>query len=1156
MFGMVVHKGRLTYMAEQTEYILFLENQIKDILSNSRFMNYKSQLLARKLKAEFQHTYDFSYIWENINVLITASCFLLKRQDENEQAILSLKICAEICENLASIEDYDWDKDYAMIMSALCYDLSGYQSNASCVIKTLYEYFVDNELDDDKIIFQQILLILQNKIPYANFLLRRVSPTSENVFLLKKALISWYQNILNLEDTDFVNEIHEAYKSFLFSNNVYLVKIVQLLEIKIVVSQRRSLYTVLWNNGINLVDPIWRKFLKILANDYYSSQGIKSIDKRISLYELWVSQRKAIEQGLFTKRQNFVVQMPTSAGKTFIAELFLLHKLVECPGKRCLYISPFRALATEKERDFGKILGKIGYSVSSINGGYDQDAFQNVVYDYTDVMVATPEKIDLLSRLDESFFDEIEGVVVDEGHIVGDLSPRAALTEMLISRLKMKKASAPILFISAVMSKENADAYSYWLSGNKNNVLRSTRFPDKEDWEPTRKIIGHLHVQGDNWRVVFSAPSLDYEVLGTSSFISSFLTPDMYGKGFPSKPDSNKLFDKVALTTSLAYKLSENGGVLVFCGTTQFVKHIGNKFIRLHDSIKAIHGNEWNENHSTNSYYFAKKLLGEKNWITECISIGVGVHFGNLPEILRKNVEQDYKSNKLKIILCTNTVCQGVNFPIKYIIVHSLILGYDQKIKKPICLLQRDFENLIGRAGRAGYETEGMIFFVKNTKTDGAFYSEYFVSRKLEEANSIIFEIYSDFLSEKIDENVFIESLSIVLDSELIALISEEDWDADFENVSERLICNSLFGTQCLLNGKEYVKLKNGLKRCFHSIKDKSQTIEKLNTFKKTGLPTDYSIKMFSYVQKHAESLDSLGIKNVLELFLSFMYETDCSSISKEEIIQQSKWMETKNVLLSWINGSSLDDVELYYNMIFDSGSGSLVSNRNSFFKFMSRGVDYLLPWLLSVFTSFIHEVKKDSLSASDVEFLSSMPLFLKYGLNDKIACLARSMGILSRDTALLLSQKANAINEHDFISWLVKLEKEDFESLNLNTFEYANVEDVAHKFNRNKEPVNKIFQVKGTRFNDDYKFASLKVAQWDSVRLVRDIKNIYDTYAVFVVSEKYGTLGYVPSDVSSYYAVEMDVNDKDFYGFVSNLITCDGYNSIEINLYGTSWQP
>ena len=1154
MFGTVVLKGRLTYMAEQNEYIVFLENQIKNILSDSRFMNYKSQLLARKLKAEFQHTYDFSYIWENINVLITVSSFLLKRQDENEQAILSLKTCAEICENLASIEDYDWDREYAMIMSALCYDLSGYQSNASCVIKALNEYFVDDELDDDKIIFKQILLILQNKIPYANFLLRSVSPTSENVFLLKKALISWYQNILNLEEADFVNEIHVAYKSFLFSNNVYLAKILQLLEIKVVVSQRRSLYTVLWNNGINLTDPTWRKYLKILSNDFYSSKGMKSIDKRISLYELWVSQRKAIEQGLFTKRQNFVVQMPTSAGKTFIAELFLLHKLIECPGKRCLYISPFRALATEKEYDFAKVLGKIGYSVSSINGGYDQDVFQNVVYDYTDVMVATPEKIDLLSRLDDSFFDEIEAVVVDEGHIVGDLSPRAALTEMLISRLKMKKASVPILFISAVMSKENADAYSYWLSGNKNNVLRSTRFLDREDWEPTRKIVGHLHVWGNSWRVVFRTPSLDYKNLGTPSFINSFLTPDMYGKGFPSKPKSNKSFDKIALTASLAYKLSENGGVLVFCGTTQFVDYIGNKIIQLHNSIKSIHGEEWNENYSTNSYYFAKKIFGENHWIAKCISIGVGVHYGNLPEILRKNVEQDYKNNNLKIILCTNTVCQGVNFPIKYIVVHSLILGYDQKMKRPIRLLQRDFENLIGRAGRAGYETEGLIFYVQNTSTDADYYSEYIVSRKLEEANSIIFEVYSDFLSGKINEDVFFERLVMVLDSELIALISEKDWDSDFENATEGLICNSLFGTQCLLNEKEQTKLKNGLRNCFLSIRNKSQSYEKLNIFKKTGFPIDYSLKMFSYVQEHAESLNSLSIKNVLELFLSFMYETDYSSISKEDIIQQNKWKEVGYVLLLWINGSSLNDVEFYYNLIFDSNKRNISSNKNPFFKFMSRGVDYLLPWFLSVFTSFIREIKKDTLPASDVELLSSMPLFLKYGLNDKIACLARSMGVLSRDTALQLSKKANASNEHDFISWLVKLEKEDFESLNLNTFEQANVEDVVRKFNRNKEPVNKIFQVKGTRFKDNFKFASLKVAQRDPVRLVRDVDNMYDAYAVFVVSEKYGTLGYVPSDMAPYYAVEMDVNEKEFSGYVSKIVPYEDYNSVEITLNRVEW--
>lgn len=1150
-FGMAVHKGLQICMANQKEHINFLEKQVKETLNDSLFQNYKRQLLARKLRADFNHSYSFPYIWDKINILITLSCFLLKRQDENEYAISALKTVAEICENLSVIEDYDWDKDYANIISALCYDLSGYQSNANCVLKLLDEYALEKEFnevyDDDKVIFKQILLILKNRIPYANISLKGQTNLSEQGLLLKKALLSWYDNILNLKNTDFLIEMHSAYEAFLFSNNVYLAKIIQLLEIKIIVSQKRSLFTVLGDNGIDIYNHLWIKYLRILSNDYYSNKGFKPIEERESLYELWVSQRKAIEQGLFTKKQNFVVQMPTSAGKTFIAELFILNKLVNNPKKRCLYISPFRALATEKERDFGKILGKIGYSASSINGGYDQDIFQNVVYEHADILVATPEKIDLLSRLDDNFFDNIEGIVVDEGHIVGDISPRAALLEMLLSRIKMQKPGIAILFISAVMPKENADEYSIWLSGNKENVLRSTRFLNQDDWQPTRKIIGNLHHYKGNWRVVFREPSPDYKS-DEPTFINSFLTPNMYGKGFPSKPKTDGTFDKVALTTSLAHKLSENGGVLVFCGTVQFVEHIGKRFCLLYKSLYSSQNKQWVQNSNTNSYYYALKFFGKDHWITECILIGIGIHFGNLPEMLRKSIEQDYKRNNLKILLSTNTISQGVNLPIKYLIIHNLIL--DHKDHQATYLSQRDFKNLIGRAGRAGFETEGLIFFINNTKNDGNLYSHYIVNSNIEKADSIIFHVYSNFLSKEINEETLSLYLSIILDSELMALFSEEDWSTDCDEITERLISNSLFGAQCSIKNIDSTELKNSIKKCFRSIKEKTESFEKLNIYKKTGLSIDVCKTMFSFIQENTEAINTFNLETVIYLFLCFIQKNGYYELTEISVIPQDKWLDASTILISWIHGAPINEIKHLFYKIADSDRDAV------FLKFMSQAIDYLLPWLLSVFINFIIEVKKDSLSENDIKVLTSIPLCLKYGLDDKIACLARSMGILSRNVALRLSKESGVTNEHDFISWIVNQEKEDFEALNLNLYEQSNIEEVAKKYNRNKEPFQKNFIVKGTRYNQNFKNASLKASLWEPIQLVRDTENDYDAFAIKVFASQSGFLGYMPANIAPYYAVEMDVNDKSYSGMVSKLISHGEYNEIEIDLYQTTWSP
>lgn len=62
------------------------------------------------------------------------------------------------------------------------------------------------------------------------------------------------------------------------------------------------------------------------------------------------------------------------------------------------------------------------------------------------------------------------------------------------------------------------------------------------------------------------------------------------------------------------------------------------------------------------------------------------------------------KANLIGFVVCTSTLAQGVNLPIRYLIVTGVYQGGDR-------ILVRDFHNLIGRAGRAGMHTEGSIIF-------------------------------------------------------------------------------------------------------------------------------------------------------------------------------------------------------------------------------------------------------------------------------------------------------------------------------------------------------------------------------------------------------------------------------------------------------------
>ena len=58
----------------------------------------------------------------------------------------------------------------------------------------------------------------------------------------------------------------------------------------------------------------------------------------------------------------------------------------------------------------------------------------------------------------------------------------------------------------------------------------------------------------------------------------------------------------------------------------------------------------------------------------------------------------------LKFIVCTSTLAQGVNLPIRYLIFTNIYQA-GEKIRVEV------FHNLIGRAGRSGLQTEGTILF-------------------------------------------------------------------------------------------------------------------------------------------------------------------------------------------------------------------------------------------------------------------------------------------------------------------------------------------------------------------------------------------------------------------------------------------------------------
>ncbi|MFN8098317.1 MAG: DUF3516 domain-containing protein [Dermatophilaceae bacterium] len=85
---------------------------------------------------------------------------------------------------------------------------------------------------------------------------------------------------------------------------------------------------------------------------------------------------------------------------------------------------------------------------------------------------------------------------------------------------------------------------------------------------------------------------------------------------------------------------------------------------------------------------------------------GIGVHHAGMLPKYRRLVETLAQAGLLKVVCGTDTLGVGINVPIRTVLITSLVKfdGRRQRV-----LRAREFHQIAGRAGRAGYDTEGFV---------------------------------------------------------------------------------------------------------------------------------------------------------------------------------------------------------------------------------------------------------------------------------------------------------------------------------------------------------------------------------------------------------------------------------------------------------------
>lgn len=1134
---------------EKEEYLNYIESEVNNLLKESTLDNYKNQIFAWRLEADFKRTYKTDYLW-NRAIFISSNCALLLVNGGNPKTVMTgLKYTAEIFEYLSELKEVNdiYDKEVTLLLSALCFDLSGYQANGYCIATQIEEFTLVNSTDEtilisDNYIINQITNILLKKLPLVETNAQRFESEDEGIILFNIALRKWFDCIFRLDsENEYFKAFETSYKYYLQKKNVFISHLLFLLMARIAVYDNRSIWLQIKNIGNIGDNNIWKKYIKLLAFDYYSSNSIKEIQNRSSIFEFWTSQIRAIEYGLLSKDENFVVQMPTSAGKTFIAELSILKHLTNYPDKKCIYIAPFRALTSEKEIELSMYFSKLGYSVSALSGSYEVDSFQDVIISQTDLLIATPEKIDLLLRVNPDIFNEISLIVVDEGHIIGEISTRATLLEFLIIRLKIKVPDLKTLFISAVMPPENATEYAQWLSGSNDNVLRSLKFSDStvnDEWEPTRKLIGSFTWEKTNGMIGFKNFEEHEDGFSIGNpFIPNYLKGNDFGHGLPN------VGNKPQTTAALAYKLSFEGNTLVFCSQPRFTDTISARLLEIIRNVGDDVPEWFYPDENKESFFYSKIWYGGDYYITEAIKHGIGIHFGDMPEQVRSSVEKDYRNGKLKVLLASNTVGQGLNFPIKNLIFYSLTIGFANK--KMINISNRDFWNIVGRAGRAGKETEGKIIFVINSATDLELYKSYTNKANIEEADSLFYKVIKSFHNDRISKNTkdkYIETLS---ETYLIDLFTEEVIGTDYEEVINKIIDNSLFKVQIEKDNLSLKSLKSSFRKVFKKFED-NLSGEEVAIFKLSGFSYSSNLIIDEFVKNNLEILRALLVTDDYLEFLRVIFDFILSSEIEE--LNDNKLDSIKlnvedhfPIMESWVIGTPLDEIL------------SLWKNKQpiaNFHLFLSKGLYYLYPWAItSILNILVFRLKIENENIP--ENIKNLSSYLKYGLNNSTGCLARSLGIKNRDVVNILIPISGHKTGSEFIKWLSNLSFIKVNSLDISDFDKENILSVSRRLTPirfNKIPEKLTFEIIGTEDSSFSRRGSLRVEVGNYLNYRRRSHTTNNPYTIFV-SYKGFPLGRIPAEYSKVLSAEIDINETQFNIIVTDIVEDMGFNRITVEL-------
>lgn len=676
------------------------------------------------------------------------------------------------------------------------------------------------------------------------------------------------------------------------------------------------------------------------------------------------------------------ISAPTSAGKSYILYQLLLEKIRT--KNNIIYIVPTRALISQVEKDINQFVKK--YQLKNIT----VTAVPRIETSKHNIYILTQERLHRL-YLDNPQF-KCDFILVDEAHKI-DNGNRGILLERKLEEILTAYPKVEIFFSSP-------------FTVNPELLLDIVKNQNKKDVVNTEFV-------SVNQNLIY----ISQEKGNTLKWNLNLVTKkDNFNLGYIELPKSRRPVNESKKVGYLAWELGfdKKANIIYANGAAEaedYAKIISSIYVEekinnQSDKIKELINIVKNYIHKD---YILSKVLKNK----------VSIHYGNLPLLIREEIETRFKENDIDYLVCTSTLLEGMNLPAKSIFIRNPKRGKNNPLN------ENDFWNLAGRAGRWGKEFSGNIFCIEPHLWD--------VQPNPNKKKQAITKALDDL--NKNEQNEFLDYIRN--NSPRKTAESKQNFEFAFNYYYTKYLNDTL-------NKDTFIESK--LIPLFEKISERIR-ISKAIIERNPGISPIAQQELLEYFEKYKKDIRNLvpvypEDENSYTEYISLI-----GRIGKTLAYFPHQFNAYRSVLiLNWIKGQPLSkliwDSIRYYKEKGDKRSidricRDVMSEVENFarFRFVKESSCYI-----DILKYFLTQKEEFEL----IENIPDLSLWLEFGVYEETQISFLSLG-LSRQTAISLSELIpnSELTKKEALDWI--LEK-DLESLDLSPIIIREIDNVKNK--------------------------------------------------------------------------------------------------------------